>query len=90
MTRLYFLILFAYILAVIMVSKVYAVEITPDIGFRQFHTPCGSEYDPNGQYRTQIQNSKARLNDKLFSDNQIGRAIPDFDSVGLNFTFKMD
>lgn len=83
-------ILVVFVAVMIFTGLAYAVEITPDIGFRQYQTPNGSEYDPNAKYRAQILHSKNNLNDKIFSDNNVTKAIPNFDSIGLNFTFKMD
>lgn len=68
------------------VSSAYAVEVAPRIGFRQYASPNGSQYDPNASYQVRTQHDKLAMNDQV----PMGKLVPDFNSVGLDFTFKVD
>ena len=68
----------------------FAVEVAPNIGFRKYQAQNGSEYDPHGSYRTKMDNSQYSMNSQIFHDSQVGKMVPEFDSVGLDFTFKVD
>ncbi len=68
------------------VSAAYAVEVAPNIGFRQYASPNGSQYDPNGNYRVRTEHDKLAMNNQI----PMGKLVPDFNSVGLDFTFKVD
>jgi hypothetical protein len=70
-------------------SKSDAVEVVPDIGFRQFQAANGAELDPNGGYRSPI-NTQGSLNDKVLPDSHLSKMVPGFNSLGLNFIFKLD
>jgi|GEM_PF-6809386 len=72
------------------IPAVYAIEVRPVIGFSPTQAPNGAQFDPNSLYRARIVNPQGGLNTRLFSDNHIGKAIPDINSIGLNFTFKVD
>lgn len=89
--RFYYVILVGFLVALVLIHKAHAVEVSPEIGFRQSQSPNGSELDPNGAYRANALNQKGTaLNNKILSDNQVTKLVPDINSVGLNFTFKMD
>jgi hypothetical protein len=83
-TRFYFVILLALLGAMVFIHKAHAVEVTPEIGFQKSQSPS-----PNGS-TPQIFNPKDSLNNKIFSDNHLTQMVPDINSVGLDFTFKMD
>lgn len=90
-TKLYYVMFAILLIAIAVMSKAHAVEVSPRIGFKQAQAQNGSEYNPSAAYRSPLQQQKnASLNSKLFSDNQITKAIPDINSVGLDFTFKVD
>lgn len=76
--------------ALFFIHNAHAVEVSPEIGFRQSQSPNGAQFDPNSAYQAQILNQKGGLNNKIFSQNQITKMVPDINSVGLDFTFKMD
>lgn len=68
------------------VSSANAVEVAPSIGFRQYASPNGSQYDPSASYRVRTEHDKLAMNSQV----PMGKLVPDFNSVGLDFTFKVD
>jgi hypothetical protein len=78
-----------FLSSAMMITKSYAMEVVPDIGFRQFQAANGAEFDPNGTYRSPM-NQQGRLNDKVLPDSHLSKMVPGFNSLGLNFTFKLD
>lgn len=88
--RFYYAIFAALVIILLLLNKAYAVEITPQIGFEQNYDPnSGSAYDSNAYYHPKTQNHNDALNNKIFRDSHISKAMPDIGSVGLNFTFKV-
>lgn len=79
---------FSSLIGLALAGQAYAVEVTPNIGFRQFSAPNGSQYDTNSEYRARVHNNSQTAMNSQFS--QFGKLVPDFNSVGLDFTFKVE
>jgi hypothetical protein len=71
-------------------NAAFAMEITPNIGFRQHAAPNGGEYNISSPYRAQMRNGQYAMNDQVLRDVPLGKIVPDFNSVGLDFTFKVE
>lgn len=78
------------IMVIVSTAVVYAVEVTPNVMFKRYQAPNGAQYDPKSSYRTKIESDQQILNERIFSDNQVGKLVPDINSVGLDFTFNVD
>lgn len=76
----------AGLIGLALVGQVFAVEVTPNIGFRQFSAPNGSQFDANSEYRARV-HSQTAMNGQF---SHFGKLVPDFNSVGLDFTFKVE
>ena len=68
----------------------HAVEITPDIGFKHSYSGNKTQDDRNSSNPEKEQSINQALNDKYLHDHFVTKAIPAVNSVGLNFTFKVD
>lgn len=71
---------FAFVLLLALTQSIYAVEISPEIGVHQPQSPKSGLPYPKGE----------SLNNKIFSQNQVTKLVPDVDSIGLNFKFEVD